>query len=210
MNHVLQSALRQLAQQTGTAIRQLKMALITSSDPVTGAVKANYQPENIESGWMPYVTPLAGAGWGIVAIPPNGTQVTVAHEGGFAEAGVVLGCVWDNNNTPPANYIAGEIWLVNKAGNLVKLTNDGKATLIDKAGSTLTLNGDGTATLTASSGLTVNGNTTVSGTLTVTGTVTGQASATFSGNVTGGSIDLQGHIHSGVQGGPSFTGPAQG
>ena len=181
MSHIFQRSLRQLAQQAGTVVRQLKMALLSSSDPVSGAVKAQYQPENTESGWMPYLTPLAGAGWGIVAIPPNGTQVAIAHEGGFAEAGVVLGCVWDNNNRPPANYNPGEIWLVNQAGNFAKLTNDGKVTLTDKAGTKIILNGDNTATITASGGLTITANTTITGTLAVSGAVTGQSTATFSG-----------------------------
>lgn len=137
--HEMESAFRQIAAQVMGGLRQIKLGLTTSVNQSNMAVKAAYQPENSESGFMPHMTPLAGAGWGIVAIPPAGVQVVVGHEDGDGQAGISLGCIWDNNNQPPAGYKPGEIWLVSQGGAVVKVTNDGNVTI---SGGTITLTGN--------------------------------------------------------------------
>jgi uncharacterized protein involved in type VI secretion and phage assembly len=192
--HAFRSMIREVAEQVVGGVRTLVMGVTTSVDQANTAVKATYQPANVESGFMPHMTPLAGNGTGVVAIPPPGVQVVIGHEQGDAQAGLVLGCVWDNNNRPPAAYKPGEVWLISLGSALVKVTNDGKVTLTDKAGSVVTMNGDGTGTMTFSSGLTINADLTVNGKVTATG------EGTFNGGHT-----VSAHTHGGVTAGSSST-----
>jgi len=184
--HEFHSVMRQIAAQVVGNLRQLKLGMSTSVDQANMAIKAQYQPENIESGFMPHMTPMAGAGWGLVAIPPAGVQVVIGHEDGDGQAGLSLGCIWDNNNQPPAAYKPGEIWLVSMGGAIIKATNDGKVTLIDKSGASLVLNNDGTATLNAD--------------LKVNGKVTATGEGTFNGGHT-----VSAHTHPGVTAGTAST-----
>jgi hypothetical protein len=114
------------------------------------------------------------------------------------------------------NVITSGAATVKAAGNASVQSTGGTVTLTDKAGSTIVMNGDNTGTMTFSGGLKVvgplevTGATKIDSTLAVTGAVTGSSSATFSGDVTAGSIDLQGHVHSGVTSGGATTGPAVG
>ena len=193
--HEFHSMVRQIAEQVVGGVRTIYLGVTTSVDALNTAVKATYQPANVESGFMPVMTPMAGAGWGVVAIPPANVQVVIGHEHGDAQAGIVLGCIWDNNNKPPAAYKPGEIWLIAMTGGAtVKVTNDGKVTLTDKAGSVVVMNGDGTGTMTFGSGLTINANLTVNGTVTATG------EGTFKGGHT-----VSAHTHGGVTAGSSNT-----
>ena len=184
--HEWQSVIRQIAAQVVSGVRQIKLGLSTSVDQTNMAIKAQYQPEGIESGFLPFMTPLAGVGWGLIAIPPAGVQIVIGHEGGDGQAGVGLGCLWDNAHMPPATYKPGEIWLVSMGGSTAKVTNDGKVTLTDAHGSSIVLNNDGTITS--------------SGTWTHTGAFTATGEGTFNGGHT-----VSAHKHGGVQAGSSQT-----
>lgn len=179
--HEFRSMIREVAEQVASGVRTLMMGVTTSVDQGNSAVKATYQPANVESGFMPHMTPLAGNGTGIIAIPPPGVQVVIGHEQGDAQAGVVLGCIWDNNNRPPAAYKPGEVWLASLGGAIFKVTNDGNVTMI---GGTITLTG----------AVTINGDVTVNGKVTATG------EGTFAGGHT-----VSAHTHGGVSAGLAST-----
>ena len=97
--HEWQSVIRQIAAQVVSGVRQIKLGLSTSVDQTNMAIKAQYQPEGIESGFLPFMTPLAGVGWGLIAIPPAGVQIVIGHEGGDGQAGVGLGCTITSSGT---------------------------------------------------------------------------------------------------------------
>jgi phage baseplate assembly protein V len=116
----------------------LRYGIVASYNPAVCAAKVTLQPENVLSGWLPVATLWAGAGWGLAAPPPVGTQVLVLCQEGDAEQGVIIGALWSAVDTPVAAP-TGELWLVHQAGSFVKLTNDGNISL--KA-NTVTVAGD--------------------------------------------------------------------
>lgn len=203
--HPFDAALRQLARQAGNDQQHLKLGTVTSVDPVTGAIKVMMQPEEQESGWLPYMTPLAGTGWGIICIPLEGTQVVVDHEQAHPEAGVAQGSIFDDAHQIPAGYLAGEIWLVHRSGTLIKLTNDAKLTVVSV--------GDLDITAQADVNLTVTGKVTASATefdltgdLNVTGNINASKTITATTDVVTGTISLKSHVHTGVQAGGGLSG----
>jgi phage baseplate assembly protein V len=194
----LQNHMRLQAQILGEQYAKPRLGLISAYDPNTYAAKVRIQPDDVETGWLPVLTPWVGAGWGLHAPPTPGDQVLVVFQEGSVENGVVVGARYNNVERPlPAP--SGELWLVHQSGAFVKLTTDGKLTLNDQAGSSVVLNGDGTGTMSFSGGLTLNANTIVNGDLHATGTVTGDADVVFAGK------SALTHTHGGVQGGTANT-----
>jgi phage baseplate assembly protein V len=187
--------------------------IISSYDPVNFAVKVRLQPHDVETGWLPLMSPWVGNGWGMFCAPSLGDLIDVQFLEGSAEVG--FACLrWFTDSARPLNVPSGEFWLVHSSGAFFKLTNDGKATVQDKAGSIVVMNGDGTGTMTFAGGLTINANTTVNGTLSTTGKITGGADIQASGNVSdqGGNKTMAGmrttfnsHTHTDPQGGSTGT-----
>lgn len=129
MRHLFKSRIRQVAQQANNDRADQKQGLITSSDPTTHAVKINLQPENKETGWIPYGCHVWGNGFGVFALPSNTAQITVDHEQGHPEAGVAQHSVCDDNNLPPKGLQATEFWCCHPTGSLIKVTNDKNVTV---------------------------------------------------------------------------------
>lgn len=204
--HEFDASLRQLARQASSDLQHIRLATVSSPDLVNGAMKVLLQPEGTETVVLPYVTPLAGSGWGIVAIPPVGTQVVVAFEQGHPEAGIVLGSLYDNDHLPPTGYLGGEVWLNHKSGTLIKLTNDSKLVVVAV--------GDLNITAQANVNLTVTGKVTgsatefdLTGDLNVTGNITSTKTITATTDVVTGTISLKNHLHTGVATGGGNSGP---
>ena len=105
-----------------------RFGLVSSFDPAAYAAKVMIQPENVLSGWLPVLSPWVGAGWGLAAPLPPGTQVLVLAQEGDAEQGVIAGAVWSAVDQPMAAP-AGELWLRHQSGSFVKLLNDGTIAL---------------------------------------------------------------------------------
>jgi phage baseplate assembly protein gpV len=115
-----------------------RFGLVASFDPGSYATRVLLQPENVLTGWLPVLSPWVGAGWGMAAPLPPGTQVLVLAQEGNAEHGIVLGAVWSAVDTPlPAP--AGELWLRHQSGSFIKLGNDGS---IDVQASVVKIAGD--------------------------------------------------------------------
>ena len=177
----------------------VKTGLVSGYDATNYSVKVTLQPENIETGWLPLLSPWVGNGWGMFCAPSIGDMVEVQFEQGGAEA--AFACMRFYNNTDrPLSVPSGEFWLVHKLGQSFKLTNDGKVTVTDKAGSVIVMNGDGTGTVTFGGGLTINANTTINGNVQVSGTITAP-NVVGTTNVTFGGKSGVGHVHSDPQGG---------
>jgi phage baseplate assembly protein gpV len=101
-----------------------KKGLVTSYDPENYAVKVKLQPSDIETGWLPIVTLMAGQGWGVYFGPAIGDQAAVAFEDGSVEAGFCLGFLPSDEDKPP-KVPSGEGWIVSSSEAFLKLLPDG-------------------------------------------------------------------------------------
>jgi len=103
---------------------QPRFGTIVSVDPNTGTARLTLQPEGVLSGWLPVLSPWAGAGWGMVCPLAPGDQVLVLAQEGAAEHGVIVGRIFSGLQRPPAAP-SGELWFVHQSGSYLKLLNDG-------------------------------------------------------------------------------------
>lgn len=146
-----------------------KYGLVSSYNPQTYEVKVTLQPEVIETGWIPIVSLLAGSAFGVYAAPSQGDQAVVCFQEGDKEAGFCVGFLNSINVVPPPVQ-SGEVHLIAKPGQFVKLLQDG----------TIDAQADANTTLT----LTPGGNITSKGTWNHTGTFTATGEGTFNGGHT--------------------------
>jgi uncharacterized protein involved in type VI secretion and phage assembly len=130
-------------------------------------VKVNLQPEGVETGWLPYLSPWAGPGWGVMATPAQGNQVLVVFHDGNIEAGVAIGGSFSDVDQPPSvapDTAGGELYLVHGQGQQVALKNDGSISILGSDGQSIVMD--------------ASGNITSKGTWTHTGTFTATAEIT--------------------------------
>lgn len=139
-----------------------RWGVVTSANTATMVVKVLLQPEGVPTDWLPLLASAVGGGWGLIHVPPVGTQVFCIPDAGDSQSYIAAGATWSAGAAPPTGYNQGEIWLVHSSGSSIKLTNDGKLTIADAHGSSLALTNDGNATLTAT-------NISLAGTVNVTG-----------------------------------------
>jgi phage baseplate assembly protein gpV len=94
------------------------------------------QPDGVQSGWLPVLSQMVGAGWGLVCPPEVGMQAFVGSDSGDGHHGVILGLSYSlaaMPPVPPANFDQpngtpvgpGEIALVSKFGAVIRLCADG-------------------------------------------------------------------------------------
>jgi phage baseplate assembly protein gpV len=194
------------------------LGIISSVDAVNYSVKVLLQPEEIETGFIPYCTPVYG--W--VAPPSGGEQCLVLFERGNNNVPIgALLLYWDNARAPgvssPGDTAAGEMLLRHSSGSYVKLNNDGKVLVngqveidvtapklvITIAGEVdLTVGGDLNATVTGDAniqGATVN----VTGNKVFLGDGSAPSSLTFFDEL---KAYIDGHTHDGVTTGSGTTG----
>ena len=101
-----------------------RFATVVSVDPARHAARVALQPEGVVSGWLPVMSPLVGAGWGIAVPPAPGQQVLVLPQDGEGEHGIIVGGAWSDAAPSPGAPV-GEVWLVHQSGSFLKLQNDG-------------------------------------------------------------------------------------
>lgn len=105
-----------------------RFAVVQSVDPATMTAKVTIQPENVLTGWLPILSPIAGQGWGVVAPPSPGQQVVVAFQEGRDGAGVVLGAVYSTTHAVPApssvTVAAGEMAIVHPSGSFMHFSGN--------------------------------------------------------------------------------------
>jgi len=109
---------------------------ITSVDQSTYRAKVMLDLAGVETNWLPIGTMLAGPGYGVMALPVDGTHVTVLFEGGDGNgadqynAGKIL--LHDFNAVdfvPSSSLKPGEILLQSIGGASVKMDAAGVTTL---------------------------------------------------------------------------------
>lgn len=132
----------------------VRVGIISSYDPSTHAVKLTMQPEGDQTGWMPIATQGVGNGFGVYSGPTLGESVVVAYHDAEQEAGIIIGRLPTNDETPietqSGEYIAQTPW-----GSFVKLLKDGSVAVQDKAGASIVLDGQGNVTLTGKAGASI-------------------------------------------------------
>lgn len=151
----LLNSMRAQALLASGARASVRLGIVSSYDHVNYCAKVRLQPEDVETGWIPVVSPWAGNGWGMFAPPTPGDLVEVQFQEGSVEAGFVCQRFF-NDSDRPLDVPSGECWLIHKTGAFVKLTNDGKLlingqTEIDATAPTVNIVASGTVTVQAPS-----------------------------------------------------------
>jgi phage baseplate assembly protein gpV len=191
MQHLL-NAMRAQAQMADNGRAQTRFGLVSSYDPANYSAKVILQPDGLETGWLPVLSPWIGNGWGLFAPPSIGDMVEVRFIQDDSEAGFIS-LRGFNDTDRPLNVSSGEFWLQHKSGSFLKFHNDGTVELVSS----------GTLTSTAPQ-WNHNGNMQVNGTIKATGDIT-DTSSTNTRSVAGMRTIFNGHLHSGVQTGGGNT-----
>jgi len=161
--HQIMRAHAQMASQLRLSVR---IGTVSGYDPDAYAVKVQFPPDTVESGWLPIISPYVGPQWGFQAAPNVGEQAVVIFQEGDIDAGVVCGFLF-NDEDRPQSVPGGELWIQHKNGAFFKLTNDGKAQFDDGHGARVVLNGDGSissaGTWNHSGNVNIDGNTVFTG-----------------------------------------------
>lgn len=194
MNRLL-ATMRGHAQAASQMRLSAKVGTVSGYDPNAYAVKVQFPPDTVESGWLPIASAFVGNQWGMYAAPTIGDQVIVVFQDSDLDAGVMVGSLY-NIVEQPLSVPSGEFWLQHKNGAFFKLTNDGKAQFDDGHGARVVLNGDGTISS--------------AGTWSHVGDVNIQGNTAFTGSVkaNGHAIDDT-HKHTSTQPGSGLSGVPQ-
>lgn len=182
----MQSHMRLQALMAGGVISAPRIGLVSSYDPGNYEVKVRIQPSDTETGWLPIVTQMAGAGFGVYFAPAIGDQAVVAFQEGSVEAGFCIGFLPSDAAQPP-NVPSGEGLIQHKDGALLHFKPDGVVELV------------------APGGLNITADTTITGALVVTEDIT-DTNGDNSVTVKQLRDAYNAHHHPGVQSGSSSTG----
>ncbi|MFZ5926518.1 MAG: type VI secretion system Vgr family protein [Acidobacteriota bacterium] len=115
--------------------------VLDNVDPIDAArvkVQFPWETGDSESNWAPVAMPHAGAGRGLYFIPEIGDEVLVAFEQGDPSRPIVLGSLWNGNDSPPNEGLHGDEQgnndikrIVTKSGNRFVMDDmDGKETIV--------------------------------------------------------------------------------
>jgi len=115
--------------------------VVDNVDPADAArVKVQFPWEGggNESNWAPVAMPHAGHGRGMYFMPEIGDEVLVAFEQGDPNRPVVIGSLWNGNDSPPNDGLHGDEQgnndikrIVTKSGNRIVMDDiDGKETVV--------------------------------------------------------------------------------
>lgn len=120
-----------------------EIARVAETSPATDSrgafVRVNFPwTEHQDTGFIPLVTPNAGADRGICFVPEVGDEVLVFFRGGDASKPIIMGSMWNGVDTPPLEDLHGGEYppndlkrIVTKSGNrLVFDDKPGKETMV--------------------------------------------------------------------------------
>ena len=133
LNNIL---MRQAAQGAGTFV--CRFGVVTGYDPDTYAVKATIQPEDVETGFVPLLSPWVGPSWGAFFAPILGAQVLLLFQEGGQQAPIAALFAF-STAMPPVSVPSGEMLLQHAAGSLLHFDNAGNVDV--KATGNLALSG---------------------------------------------------------------------
>lgn len=210
------------AQMAGDMRAGTRLGIISAWDSSMYSAKVKIQPGDIETGWLPVLSPWVGNGWGLFAPPSVGDLVEVQFQDDDIDAGFVCQRFYNDVDRPLA-VAPGEFWLVHQSGSALKFKTDGSVELIAAGNLNATIGGN--ANLTVAGNLTTNvsgsitetaPSITLNGAITLNGPVVQgkgsgggdmqlQGPLNVVGDVTAGNISLKNHTHTDPQGGQTGT-----
>lgn len=97
-----------------------------------GRIQVQYADELI-SDWLQVVSPFAGAGHGMFALPQKDTPALVAFATEDRQCGYVIGFLWDGGSKPPItdNAQQKDVWLIQDGnGNSLKIDASAKPNVV--------------------------------------------------------------------------------
>lgn len=124
-----------------------RIGTISGYDATNFMAKVLLQPDGVETGWLPIGTIGVGNGWGIQVGPSIGDMVEVEFQEGGVDAGLITQRFFNDQNRPGA-VPSGEVWLVHKNGQFIKLLSDGSIASSGTWNHTGAMNVTGTVTAT--------------------------------------------------------------
>lgn len=105
----------------GLDVNIASTGIITSVDTEKYLAKVQIGITGSETGWLPIGTMMAGNGYGVVAIPEQGTEVTVIFDEGNLQTGKIILCNFNDIDPPPQGLNPGEVLIQSKSGAKIKL-----------------------------------------------------------------------------------------
>ncbi|BCI68064.1 baseplate assembly protein [Acetobacter aceti] len=223
MTDLVSSVAKRVAAAIKNTIPHPRLGLVSAVDPVNHAVKVKLQPEDLETGWLPYVVGSRSGALRCGSPPSIGQHVKVTPIEGDAEHLVVSADIHDDVVQAPISPVTGKPaqpgeLLVRAAYGAPPTTTEGRSagepdangawyhltagTFYAGAGNARMAITDGSITLTvgaASFTFTEAALAVLGANITTDETVTGQTDVKTS------SISLNEHVHGGVKSGPDTT-----
>jgi uncharacterized protein involved in type VI secretion and phage assembly len=113
---------------------RLELAQVHSVDDVQalGRIQVQYA-DGLISDWLQVVSPFAGAGYGMFALPKKGTPALVAFATKDRLYGYVIGFLWDGGSKPPVvdNLQQQQVWMIqDESGNSLKIDASVKPNMV--------------------------------------------------------------------------------
>lgn len=124
MMHAIQNQMRMLAQLSQNERMDDAKGVVVSYDPDSYAARVVLKPADVLTGWLPIAAEWVGNGWGMFCPPSIGDLVAVAFTAADSGSGTITGRIF-NDEDRPLSVPSGELWLVHKSGQYLKLLNDG-------------------------------------------------------------------------------------
>jgi phage baseplate assembly protein gpV len=197
MNHLINQMMQRMgAQAAGTFTA--RMGTVSAYDPGTYAIKAVIEPEGVETGFMPLLSPWVGANWGAFFAPEIGAQVLILFQEGSSQVPIAALFAF-STAMPPVSVPSGEMLLKHQSGSLLHFDSGGN--VIVTANAAMTLNAPAGCTVNAN--MTINGNVQTNGNMLASQDISDQNGA--HGTIGALRSAYNGHTHGGVQSGGSNT-----
>jgi phage baseplate assembly protein V len=184
--------------------RALTMAFGSVIEIDLATAKARVQIGDIESDWLPWLAPCAGF-IRVWTAPALGEQVVVLASDNDIEGACIIGALFSDEVTPPADHTG--ITIAFDDGAIIAYDPSAKelvASLPD--GGTTEITSPGGLTITAEGGVTMTGDVTITGAVSIEGDVDVAGKVTASDDVIAAGKSLKGHKHLGVQAGAAQSG----
>ncbi|GMB00224.1 phage baseplate assembly protein V [Pelosinus sp. IPA-1] len=110
--------------------------VVTSVNKVRYRVKVFLPLLDIETDYIRVGSQYVGAGWGMYALPHNGSEVLVNFPNGDLNNGIVV-CKLYSEECDPAPLEDGNVALVHESGSVLRFDKAGNVTLEAKGNLTL-------------------------------------------------------------------------
>lgn len=124
--HRLVNAVKMYGDLAANKYTNVKIGIVANYDPSRYAARVRYQPEDIESPWLPIFSNMVGAGWGFICPPAIGATAAVLFVDGQIDAGFIVLFGFGKETPPPTNDVEpGGFLFYNKEGTQIKVTAAG-------------------------------------------------------------------------------------